>query len=483
MYICWLTPTLVRNVIFLLLTIMYLSGNAQSQITSESEEIFDLKKVWEVNLKLEPEEWEKLQPNWEDLDLNIGTAFRKIIMDSFMRKPFRSSLSSRPGLAGYMGFNHQYGTADVIFGDKIIKNVGLRYKGNGSAMMAVMDSNLGFGSVRKFSFKIDFNKYNQNQDFGGLIKINLNNNSENPSSSIRESLSYAIFRRAGVPCSRAGFAKVYLSINSQVEKIYLGLYNLVEQVDKRFLADRFGSRKGMLLKPSTFGAFKYLGENWESYKAHYNPKTDVTPEQGRRLIEFTKLIQQSNDQTFKQKIESFLDTDAFLRFMAVNVLLSNLDSYLGSNQNHYVYLDPVTKKFQLIPWDLDISFGAFGLVGTPESRRDLSIHRPHHGQNRLIERVLGIAKYKKEYQNHLRKYLDAIFTQEKLYLEIDSMIDLLYPVVALEGKEMLRRFEQSLNGTSTWDRSNPIKQFIKGRCRSVKDQLEGTSKGEIIYTR
>ena len=286
-----------------------------------------------------------------------------------------------------------------------------------------------------------------------------------------------------MPCSRAGFAKVYLSINSQVEKIYLGLYNLVEQVDKRFLADRFGSRKGMLLKPSTFGAFKYLGENWESYKAHYNPKTDVTPEQGRRLIDFTKLIQQSNDQTFKQKIESFLDTDAFLRFMAVNVLLSNLDSYLGSNQNHYVYLDPVTKKFQLIPWDLDISFGAFGLVGTPESRRDLSIHRPHHGQNRLIERVLGIAKYKKEYQNHLRKYLDAIFTQEKLYLEIDSMIDLLYPVVALEGKEMLRRFEQSLNGTSTWDRSNPIKQFIKGRCRSVKDQLEGTSKVEIIYTR
>ena len=239
----------------------------------------------------------------------------------------------------------------------------------------------------------------------------------------------------------------------------------------------------MLLKPSTFGAFKYLGENWESYKAHYNPKTDVTPEQGRRLIEFTKLIQQSNDQTFKQKIESFLDTDAFLRFMAVNVLLSNLDSYLGSNQNHYVYLDPVTNKFQLIPWDLDISFGAFGLVGTPESRRALSIHRPHNGQNRLIERVLGIAKYKKEYQDYLRKHLNAIFTQDKLYQEIDSMIDLLYPVVALEGKEILRRFEQSLNGTSTWDRPNPIKQFIKDRCRSVKDQLEGTSKGEMIYTR
>ena len=88
-------------------------------------------------------------------------------------------------------------------------------------------------------------------------------------------------------------------------------------------------------------------------------------------------------------------------------------------------------------------------MGTPESRRDLSIHRPHHGQNRLIERVLGIAKYKKEYQDHLRKYLDAIFTQEKLYQEIDSMIDLLYPVVALEGKEMLRRFEQSLKHQKT----------------------------------
>ena len=474
---------LMRDLTILFLAVMCLPSDAQSQITTELEVIFGLKKVWEVHLKLEPEEWEKLQPNWEDLNLDFGTAFRKIISDGFMRKPFRSSRSSRPGLAGYLGFNHQYGTADVIFGNEVIKNVGLRYKGNGTAMTAIMDSNLGFGSVRKFSFKIDFNKYNQDQEFHGLIKINLNNNSENPSASIRESLSYAIFRQASVPCSRVAFAKVYLSVNGQIEKAHLGLYNLVEQIDKRFLADRFGSRKGMLLKPSTFGAFKYLGEDWEPYKEHYNPKTDITSEQGRRLIEFTKLIQQSNNLTFKQKIESFLDTDAFLRFMAVNVLLSNLDSYLGGTQNHYVYLDPVSNKFQLIPWDLDISFGAFGLAGTPESRRALSIHRPHQGQNRLIERVLDIAKYKKEYQNYLRKYLNTIFTQEKLYQEIDSLVDLLHPVVTLEGKEVVRRFEQSLNGTSTWDRPNPIKQFIKGRCRSVKNQLVGISKGEIIYTR
>ena len=104
------------------------------------------------------------------------------------------------------------------------------------------------------------------------------------------------------------------------------------------------------------------------------------------------------------------------------------------------------------------------------------------GQKRRL-RMRGTKKASGSIQKKLRKYLDAIFTQDKLYQEIDSMIDLLYPVVALEGKEMLRRFEKSLNGTSTWDRSNPIKQFIKDRCRSVKDQLEGTSKGEVIYTR
>ena len=58
------------------------------------------------------------------------------------------------------------------------------------------------------------------------------------------------------------------------------------------------------------------------------------------------------------------DLDEFARFMAVTVWLSTMDSILGMGQNFYVYLDPKTHKFQFMPWDLDHSFGQFGMKGS-----------------------------------------------------------------------------------------------------------------------
>ena len=106
-----------------------------------------------------------------------------------------------------------------------------------------------------------------------------------------------------------------------------GLYTIVEQVDKRFLKDRFGESNGLLLKPSTFGVFRYLGEDWAEYEVAYIPKTTPTEAQQQRLIAFAKLLQQADDAEFESTLEDYLDVDQFLRFLAMNVLLSNLDSF------------------------------------------------------------------------------------------------------------------------------------------------------------
>ena len=57
------------------------------------------------------------------------------------------------------------------------------------------------------------------------------------------------------PARGVSFARVNLRIPGLMDRQPHGLYSVV--VDKRFLKHRYGSALGLLLKPSTFGSFRY----------------------------------------------------------------------------------------------------------------------------------------------------------------------------------------------------------------------------------
>jgi len=439
------------------------------------ESLFGLDNLIEIHFRMEPEEWEKMQPpKGTRMDiLTLMLAFENVVHDAQEGKNFRSDNSRRPGLAGYLGIDHQYGSADVTIDGETIKGVGLRYKGNGTFFEG--------HSKNRLSFKIDFNEFNEELAFRGLTKINLNNNVTDPSM-LREALSYELFREAGIACSRIGFARVTATVPGKFERKTMGLYSVVEQVDKRFLKDRYGSAKGLLLKPSTFGVFRYFGDDWAEYETAYVPKTDAEAEQQTRLIEFARLLHKADDETFDEQVDGYLDVDQFLRFVAVNVLLCNLDSFLGSTQNHYIYLDPQSNKFQILPWDMDHSFGAFPFAGTPQSRRDLSIDHPGGKKNTLIERVLKIPRYKEAYHEYLETYLDTIFAEEKVHQQISEVADFLRPLISLNGAKAPASFEKVVADAPSKGEPHVMKYFVSKRHESVRRQLDGRSTGQILMS-
>jgi hypothetical protein len=441
---------------------------------SGSQSLFGLNNAIDVHIRMELAEWEKIQPpeGTKTDFLSVMLAFEDVVNDAAEGGHFWSDKSSRPGLAGYLGIDHQYGRADVSIDGQTIAGVGVRYKGNGTFIEGQASGRL--------SFKIDFNEYEEELEFRGLTKINLNNNASDPSL-LREALSYELFREANIPCSRVGFASVSVTVPGKFEEKQVGLYSVVEQVDKRFLKDRYGSAKGLLLKPSTFGIFRYFGEEWSAYEKGYVPKTTPTPEQQQRVIEFAKLLHESDDSTFNQQVEDYLDVDQFLRFLAVNVLLCNLDSFLGEAQNHYIYLEPESNKFQFLPWDMDHSFGAFPLLGTPKSRRELNIDHPGGDDHELIERVLGIPAHKEAYHACLNKYMNAIFAEETLHRQISEAAEFLRPLVTANGPDALKRFEKVVADTPQQGEPNAMKHFVHARRRSVQSQLDGLSSGLILH--
>ena len=466
----------IQYLSFFSVLLMLLSGKALGQDMQSAEDsklLFGLDKVSDIHLRVSADEWAKMQPPI-GLAMDIEAAFGGLIKDAVMGKHFRSEKSTRPGLAGYLGVDHQYGKADVHIAEETVQDVGLRYKGNGTFLEYVEGD-----FTKRLSFKIDFNEYEEDFSFRGLGKINLNNNTSDPSL-LRESLSYALFREAGIPCSRVGYAMVSLTVPGLFDRQPHGLYTLVEQVDKRFLKDRYGSSKGLVRKPSTFGSFRYLGEDWAEYEIGFVPKTSATEAQKKHVIEFAKLIHKDGDQAFEERLETYLDVDQFLRFLAVNALLSNLDSFLGGTQNHYIYLEPDSNKFQFLPWDMDHSFGAFPLQGTPDSRRDLSIDHPAGMEHTLIERVLSIQHHKETYHAHLDTYLETIFGEEKMLGQIQSAAAFVRPLVGINGPKALDLFDAVLAEEPVWYEPHPLKYFVTERRESVRRQLDGISAGSVL---
>lgn len=437
-----------------------------AQLMEEAHPLFRSNQASEITLQFTEEEWAKLQPS-QDLDWDVGRAFGKVISDAGQGKEFRAGEESRPGLGGYLGLNHQYGKAAVEINGERVFNVGVRYKGNGSFLIG--------RNFSKFSFKIDFNEYQDDLNFQGLTKVNLHNCASDPSM-LREAISYQLFREVGVSCPLTGWASVATDIAGEIEE--QGLYLVVEQVDKKFLKRAFGEANGLLVKPSAFTAFPYLGESWDAYESFYNPKTQSSPEQQQRIIEFARLVHRGDQEEFNSQIEEYLDLDNFLSFLAVNAILSNLDSFLGGSQNYYAYLSPETNKILFIPWDLDHSFGALDIIGTPKSRLQHSINQPQIGvgKNRLIERVLEIPEIKQAYLTRVGQLLDSVFGQEKWLGQVEEMAAFVGPRLA-EGERA--RMEVAIASSGSVESGYPLKTFVRKRHESIRDQLSGKSKGQV----
>jgi spore coat protein CotH len=411
--------------------------------------------------------------------------------------PLEGAEGHRNGLASAAGIDFQYVHADLDFEGQRLRDIGVRYKGNGTYMESR-------GSIKR-SFKIELNKYVKGQKLAGMTKLNLHNNVTDPSW-MNEVLSYRLFRDASVPAPRTAYARVYVTVPGEYDKKYFGLYSIVEDVDRHFAEERFGSKEGMIYKPVTRDLFGYLGDDWSKYNQAYDPKGEPSGSEKRRIIDFSQLVTSASDAEFSTRIAEYLDLEEFARFMSVTVWLSTMDSILMMGQNFYVYLHPQTHKLAFIPWDLDHSFGQFPMAGTQEEREKLSIEQPWRGANRFLERVFKVDTFKKLYLATMREFSKTIFLPERFGKQVDEVAAAIRPAVREESEAKLARFDKVVAGESVdrfgfggggdrmigpgGDRprfrpggfgqpSKPIKAFATARAESVAAQLQGKSDGAV----
>jgi spore coat protein H len=182
--------------------------------------------------------------------------------------------------------------ADLEFDTNVFKDVGVRYKGNGT-FLSSRDS-------LKRSLKIDLYQFSTGQHLAGMSQINLPNSVRDPSF-MNEAIAYRLFRDGGVPAPRTAYAKVFITVPGKHDRHYSGLYDLVEDVGKSFVKEWFETSKGALLKPVTGNLFSDLGEDWKIYNQTYDPKGDPSKEQKQRVIDFCKFASRADDAPSSQR--------------------------------------------------------------------------------------------------------------------------------------------------------------------------------------
>lgn len=300
--------------------------------------------------------------------------------------------------------DEEYYSTTITVDGVAVENVGFRTKGN-MTLRSVADNN----DSDRYSFKIKTDKYVEDQTLQGLNEFVLNN-MYSDASYMREYLSYKAMEAVGEEVPLCSYVNV--SINGELA----GFYLMVETVDDSFLERVFGDNSGTLYRQDMGSTLVYKeGSNYE--KSKQKNGDDESKEDLKELIKVLNEMPEGE----KGDIESVLDVDSALRYIAANTVMENYDSYSGNlSQNYYLYNN--NGIFTVIPWDYNMSFGGFG-GGKLET---IDIDEPVSGisldKAPLIRKLLAVEAYKTRYYAILQNYLDYFDNFEDQVSELKTLI-------------------------------------------------------------
>jgi len=223
--------------------------------------------------------------------------------------------------------------------------VGVRFRGMSSFGMVQA------GSKRSFNLTIDL--ANEKQRLLGSKTLNLLNAHDD--SSFLSSILYSHIARKHIAAPKANLVKVVVNGESW------GIYNNVQQFNKEFMAENFGSPRGLRWKvsgsPGGRGGLEYTGDDIADYKRRFEIKSADKDESWKALINLCKVLNQTPPDQLKAELEKILDVEGLLWFLALDIGLINGDGYWIRSSDYSICQDE-KGKFHILPHDMNEAFHA-----------------------------------------------------------------------------------------------------------------------------
>lgn len=208
----------------------------------------------------------------------------------------------------------------------------------------------------------------------------------------------------------------------------------------------------------------YSDDDPESYSNIFdNAKTDVTDKDKRRLIDSLRRLNAGED------IETVVDTDEVIRYLAVHSFLCNDDSYTGMMVHNY-YLYEKDSMLSIIPWDYNLAFGGFSASSDATSTVNSPIDSPVSGgtvdSRPLIAWIFRDEQALSSYHEAYSRFIEENIESGWLAEEIARVQAMIAPYLQEDSSAFytMDEFNQAVNTLQT---------FCEKRGLSIRGQLDG----------
>lgn len=229
-----------------------------------------------------------------------------------------------------------YVRGTVRVGERSFENVGVRLKGSGTFQPIYAHPSL----------TVKFNWKDAQQRFSGLTKLFLENSGQD-ATRLCKFIANGAFADGGIAAPRITQARVQLNGRD------LGLCVVSEAINKDFLKHHFGSAEGNLYE----GEFRDIGVGLK--------QDNGTPSDQSDLRELRDAATQQDRTQRKQALARIFETDEFLDFLAIEMIIANWDGYAFQQNNYRIYHNPFSGRMSFIPHDLDNTFAESGMSLMP----------------------------------------------------------------------------------------------------------------------
>ena len=228
-------------------------------------------------------------------------------------------------------------------------------------------------------------------------------------------------------------------------------YVRIETTDSDFAAHQYPTEANgnvyRCMRMVTPGAnLSYLGPDPTPYRVNYFKETNEGEDDWSDLIGLTYALSPNTaDSVYVSEVNRTLNVDQWMRFMAVNTLLANMETTLanGDGDDYYLFFGENDRQAYLIQHDLDTVFGMGDTpVGTNTDIR-LMMDIP------VLDRLMRNPAFAGLYYHHLVDLMNTIFSPQQMDPLLDGLLGRYIPA----------------------SRINAMKSFIAARNAYVLSQI------------
>ena len=338
--------------------------------------------------------------------------------------PHLSIVISQPEMQKLRDKNREYVRCTIVEdGRAQYERVAIHLKGGAGSFRSIDD---------KPAMTIKFNKFEKEQLFHGLDKINVNNSVQDPGY-LDELICGELFTMAGIPAPRVTHARVKLNGRD------LGIFVLKEGFDKKFVKRNGLDPKGNL----------YEGGFVQDLDGQPRLQSGEGPDDLSDLKAVVAACREPDLSKRWPKMEQVIEIDRFITFMAVELMCCHWDGYCNNHNNYRFYIDKTTHRIQFFPHGMDQMFRDtnFNILNTPGAI--------------VASAVLSNPEWRGRYRDKVSELMKLFVPADRLISRVELLHQRLRPVFEEMGSSQASDFD---------NKCKDLQNRLKARAQNLTQQ-------------